>query len=170
MHRRDESDIARDFSSRHGSDERELIRVADSVARELSEALGWTSRPTLSFPGYESVREVFRGGQGIVYRAVQGATGREVAIKVLRDGPFRGPRDRVRFEREVRVLGRLQHPNIVTIHDGGLIDDCDYFVMDYISAQPLDAYVATHEPSVAEVLQLFLKICAAVHAAHVRGV
>lgn len=123
-----------------------------------------------SFSGYDLVRELHRGGQGIVYQAIQRTTKRKVAIKVLREGPFASPRERARFEREVQVLGQLNHRNIVGIHDSGVAAGCFYYVMDYISGQQLDVYVASRGRSIAEVLELFAKVCTAVSAAHVRGV
>ena len=65
-----------------------------------------------SIPGYEIIKEVHRGGQGVVYQAIQKTTKRRVAIKVMREGPFAGPHDRSRFEREVRILATLRHPHI----------------------------------------------------------
>ncbi len=121
-------------------------------------------------PGYEITREIHRGGQGVVYQAIQKTTKRKVAIKVLREGPFAGKRDRARFEREVRILGQLQHPNIVTVHDSGMVRDHFYFVMDYISGEPLDAWLGGGERPIAETLELFAKICEAVSAAHFQGV
>lgn len=162
--------------------------------------------PPDSFAGYQILREVHRGGQGVVYQALQKSTNRKVAIKVMREGPFAGAADKARFEREVQVLGQLKHPNIVAIHDTGIAAGCHFFVMDYISGQPLDVYMAgAAEPegtgnrekvagkrdrggrgsrragarradsgrpglSVDSTLRLFVKICEAVNAAHLRGV
>ncbi len=137
----------------------------DEVENETSAGL-----PADSFPGYDIISEIHRGGQGVVYRSTQQATGRDVAVKVMREGPFLGPRDKARFEREVRILGRLRHPNIVTIHDSGIAAGCHYFVMDYIPGQPLDSYMVDRNPSIEVTLRLFAKICSAVHAAHLRGV
>ncbi|MHC4697390.1 MAG: protein kinase domain-containing protein [Planctomycetota bacterium] len=123
-----------------------------------------------SFPGYELVRRVHQGGQGVVYQAIQQSTQREVAIKVMREGPFADSRDRVRFEREISILGSLKHPHIVAIHDSGLADSHHYFVMDYIPGQPLDVYVASDGRSVDDVLRLFEKVSDAVNAAHLRGI
>lgn len=123
-----------------------------------------------AFPGYELSAEIQRGGQGIVYRAVQKGTGRDVAIKVMHTGPFGGPRGWARFEREVRILARLKHPNIVTIHDSGVSNGNHFFVMDYIDGQPLDTYMALQRRSVVETLELFARICEAIRAAHLRGV
>jgi serine/threonine protein kinase len=66
--------------------------------------------PADSFPGYEILHEIHCGGQGVVYQAIQKATKRKVAIKVMKEGPFAGKRDEARFMREVEILGQLNHP------------------------------------------------------------
>ncbi|MHC5114927.1 MAG: serine/threonine-protein kinase, partial [Planctomycetota bacterium] len=123
-----------------------------------------------SFPGYELTGELHRGGQGVVYRAIQTGTKREVAIKALRGGAFSASRDRARFEREVEILGQLKHPNIVTVHDSGTAAGGTYFVMDFIAGRPLDEHVADARAGVDEVMRLFAEICEAVNVAHLRGV
>jgi len=130
----------------------------------------FASLPHDSFTGYEIIHEVHRGGQGVVYQAIQKATKRKVAIKVMKEGPFAGSRDKARFEREVQILGALNHPNIVTIHDSGIASGHHYFVMDYISGQPLEVWMASGQRSIEETLKLFAKICEAVNAAHLKGV
>ena len=110
--------------------------------------------PSDSFTGYAIVREIHRGGQGVVYQAIQKATKRKVAIKVMREGPFAGARDKARFEREVEILGQLNHPNIVAIHDSGMAAGSFYFVMDYISGQPLDVWMASGQRTIEETLKL----------------
>jgi serine/threonine protein kinase len=121
-------------------------------------------------PGYEILGELHRGGQGVVYRALQKATRREVAIKVTREGPFAGWRDRARFEREVHVLGALRHPRIVTIHDSGVAAGSQYFVMDYITGSPLDLWIEQAPRTVEQTLKVFLAICDAINAAHIKGI
>ncbi|MCZ6817317.1 MAG: serine/threonine-protein kinase, partial [Planctomycetota bacterium] len=129
-----------------------------------------------SFPGYEILNEIHRGGQGVVYRAIQESTKREVAIKVLKEGAFAGPRELARFEREVQILASLRHPNIVAVHESGTAAAGNfYFVMDHISGQPLDRYMKERRVDrdgspINETLELFAKICEAVNAAHLRGV
>jgi len=143
----------------------EAQHEAQSASADLEATL-----PHEAFPDYDLVNEVHRGGQGVVYRARQRTTGREVAVKVMRDGSLHGPHAMARFEREVRILGRLRHPNIVTIHDSGTAGGNCYFVMDYISGQPLDQFTVTQGMSVRASLELFAKICDAVDAAHLHGV
>lgn len=135
------------------------------------------SRPALrsastggAIPGYRILRELHRGGQGVVYLAVQEGTRRKVAMKVMREGPLTGGTDRVRFEREVQVLAQINNPNIVAIHDSGVYQGSHYFVMDYISGHPLDEYVRLHGLDHRAILALFVEICNAVNAAHLRGV
>jgi tetratricopeptide (TPR) repeat protein len=126
--------------------------------------------PKDSIPGYALKEQIQRGGQAVLYRARQEATGREVAIKVMHEGPLVGPRDRARFDREVRVLAHLRHPNIVPIHDSGYVDECRFFVMDYIAGHTLEEYLVRHPLDVNAILHLFAKILRPVHAAHLRGI
>lgn len=124
--------------------------------------------PTLS--GYTIRRQIHRGGQGVVYEAMQHSTSRTVALKFLREGPFAGERDRHRFDREVSILARLNHRHIVRIIDRSAAAGSEFLVMDYVDGVPLDRYVREHDPPLRERLNLFILICDAVTAAHLRGV
>jgi len=125
---------------------------------------------TLSIPGYRILGEIHRGGQGVVYQAIQESTRQKVAIKILKEGPLADPTVWARFDREVDVLSRLSHPYIVTVHDRGLTAGHAYYVMDYVAGRPIDAYVAGANCSTDEILQLFVAVCDAVNAAHLRGI
>jgi serine/threonine protein kinase/WD40 repeat protein len=110
------------------------------------------AEPAIRVPGYDVLGEIHRGGQGVVYRAIQNSTARDVAIKVIHHGPFTGSHDKSRFNREVHVLAQLQHPNIVAIHDSGVVEGRYYFVMDYVRGQAFDDYVnGTNVPAVQNV-------------------
>lgn len=91
--------------------------------------------PRDALPGYELMEQVGRGGQGVIYRAIQDGTRRDVAIKVMHEGPLHGAGGKARFIREMRILGQLKHPNIVTIHDTGIASGRAYLVMNYIVGQ-----------------------------------
>ncbi|MCI0630772.1 MAG: serine/threonine-protein kinase [Phycisphaerales bacterium] len=151
--------------------DRRLIDLArrDAMVDTALDA-SFTLPPPDSFPGYQLTRQIHRGGQGVVYQALQKNTRRNVAIKVLSQGPFTEDRDRARFEREVQILARLNHPGIVTIHDSGSASGCYFFVMDFVPGQPLDIHMASVDRSVPQTLRLFAKICHAVNAAHLKGV
>jgi tetratricopeptide (TPR) repeat protein/predicted Ser/Thr protein kinase len=158
------------------SAESDLIAVARRDAERLirrgAEPFHQRSAPPPSdaIPGYVLEREIHRGGQGVVYLALRQSTGRRVAIKVLRDGPFADAREVLRFEREMQVLSRLEHPNIVRILDRGIAHGQHWFAMDYIDGPSLDRWLSDGERSRADVLRVFQRICAAVQAAHLQGV
>jgi hypothetical protein len=105
-----------------------------------------------------------------VYEAIQDHPHRRVAIKFLRNGIASSRADLMRFRREADILGRVRHPNIVTIHEAGVASGSQYFVMDYIAGLPLDVHVRDAALSVEETVCLFATICDAVSAAHQHGV
>lgn len=125
-----------------------------------------------NFPGYEVMEELGRGGMGVVYKALQKATRRTVALKVMLQGHDASPRQRLRFEREIDLVAGLRHPHIVTVHDSGSTPDgVQYFVMEWISGVSLGEYLkSTAAPSRDGLLRLFVKICSAVNYAHQRGI
>ncbi len=84
------------------------------------------------------IRELGRGGMGIVYEAVQEPLGRKVAVKVLPRHSHADETNRQRFLREARVIAKLQHPNIVPIHLIGEQDGLPYYVMPVIDGFGLD--------------------------------
>ncbi len=122
------------------------------------------------FPGYQVLHELKRGGQGVVLLAVQESTGRRVAIKALRHGHAAGEAEQARFEREIDLLSRLRHPNIVTIHDRGRTTDGAYFVMDLVPGDTLDDHIDPDSSTPREIASIFEKIGEAVSAAHRIGV
>ncbi|MDX2199312.1 MAG: serine/threonine-protein kinase [Phycisphaerae bacterium] len=128
-----------------------------------------------AIPGYQILSEHARGGQGVVYEAMQLGTQRRVAIKVLRGAaPGDASATAARFEREVELLAQLRHPNIVAIHESSLAGDSCYCVMEFVDGAPLDRWLAARATdrlwSIESTLALFTKIADAVQAAHVRGV
>lgn len=148
--------------------------LAPSPSSTTASSPGDSARPpdAASLPqitGYEFIRELARGGQGIVFEALQRSTARSVAIKLLRSGPFSTADEQRRFEREVQTLARLRHPGIVTVFDSGAAQDLHYFVMDFIAGRrwtpPTDG--AQH---FSAALQQFIEICDAVDAAHQAGI
>lgn len=158
----------------------ERIRDDNRFLSSFANGLGLPAPPAaapmggVAIPGYEIIREIHRGGQGVVYEALQLSTKRPVAVKVMKQGPFATIADRARFEREVETLSRLNHPNIVAVHDAGVVSGVHYFVMNYVDGDALDDAVAAMrtrgEASIAAIVDLFVKVCDAVHAAHLRGI
>ncbi len=122
---------------------------------------------------YELLEEVSRGGQGVVYRAVQPGTRRQIAVKRVIGGAFASPAMRRRFEREVEALALLQHPHIVTEYAIDVVDGARVMAMEWIDGAPINVWAADRGRTAAgvrELLRLFLKVCDAIHYAHQRGV
>ncbi len=111
------------------------------------------------------------GGMGTVYRATHLLIDRAVAIKVL-DTRFRDDATRLRFHREARAAGRLQHPNAVSVTDFGATEDgYVYIVMELLEGQTLQYVIARESPlERARAVSFMLQICAAVAAAHEAGI
>lgn len=126
--------------------------------------------PPEGLDGYQLLGEIHRGGQGVVYRALQESTKREVAIKFIHAGMDSNPAVKRRFEREVELAGSLRHPGIVRVYDSGLASGQYYYVMDFLEGDHLDTYVPRQKLSTEQILNLFIPICDAVNHAHHRGV
>lgn len=117
---------------------------------------------------YLLVRELGRGGMGVVYLATRSDESfqQRVAIKLIRRGLDTEDILR-RFLSERQILASLNHPNIAQLFDGGTTDDGrPYFVMEYVEGLPLLAYCDERQLSTRERLGLFRKTCAAVQHAH----
>jgi serine/threonine protein kinase len=88
------------------------------------------------------IREIGRGGMGVVYEAIQEPLGRRVAVKVLPGRASADGRGRERFLREAKAIARLRHPHIVPIHALGEQDGTPYYVMPLIDGAGLDRILA----------------------------
>ena len=124
-----------------------------------------------SISGYEILHEVHRGGQGVVFAAIQTSTKRSVAVKLLHMGAFAEPRHRRRFEREIDLAASLNHPNIVTVFDSGETETGELFLaMELVDGHPLNEHLDAHDLTIDQRLELFTKVCQAVHHAHQHGI
>jgi len=121
--------------------------------------------------GFDDVKEIGRGGFGVVYRCTQRDLDRTVAVKVLTVELDEG--NRARFFREQRAMGRLTgHPNIVTILQVGITENgFPYIVMPYHPRDSLEARIQKDGPlSLGQVLRLGVKLAGAVETAHRLGI
>lgn len=120
------------------------------------------------FGPYRVVREIGRGGMGLVFLAERADEEfqRRVAIKLIKRGMDTDSVIR-HFRNEREILASLDHPNIARLFDGGTSQDgLPYFVMEYVEGQPIDSFCDEHKYSISQRLQLFRKVCAAVSYAH----
>jgi serine/threonine protein kinase len=122
------------------------------------------------FPQLEILRCLGRGGMGVVYQARQTQLNRLVALKILapekeRDAQFAG-----RFVREAQALARLNHPNIVGVHDFGETGGLYYLLMEYVDGVSLRHLLHSHRIKPEEALAIVPKICEALQYAHDHGI
>jgi serine/threonine protein kinase len=124
---------------------------------------------------YTVIRELGRGGMGVVWLAEDRTIGRQVAIKELLLPPGIAPRERQVFEervlREARTAGRLSDPSIVTVHDVVQEDGATYIVMELIEAENLSEVIRQHGPMpVEQVLKIAEQVLIALQTAHAAGI
>lgn len=120
--------------------------------------------------GYDVLGPLGEGGMGVVWKAVQRSTRRTVALKLMSVRSLGSEKARTRFEREVQLCAKLEHPNIARIYESGVNRGVYYYSMELIDGQPLDQYVGDHKLAPRDVLALFEKVCSAVEHAHSNGV
>ncbi len=119
---------------------------------------------------YRLLRVVRSGGVSIVYRGESIQDGSPVAIKVIHVGQA-GPDLRKRIAREVEILHRLDHPNIVHCFDhGSLENDRMYLALEWLQGDDLSDYSAQHSLTLRQVLQLLVQLAGALQASHDAGV
>ncbi|MFO0812077.1 MAG: serine/threonine-protein kinase [Gemmatales bacterium] len=153
--------LAEDFLDRYRRGERpsltEYARQFPDVANEVAdviqvmlmmENLGAEQVENLEAPplpdklgDYQIVRELGRGGMGVVYEAIQEQLGRHVALKVLPVASLLKTNNLERFRREAKAAARLHHTNIVPVHGVGAQDGIHYYAMQYIQGQGLDSLI-----------------------------
>ncbi len=170
------------FVRRASGDDAILLREADSLleksgervenfADDLSSTLVGaeaSARANERLGAYEIVRELGRGGMGVVYlaRRADETFEKQVAIKILKRGT---DTDEVlrRFRAERQILARLEHPNIARLLDAGTTEDgLPYFVMERIEGVPITDFYNSRGLKNDERVRLFLQVCDAIQFAH----
>ncbi len=122
-----------------------------------------------AFPELEILHLLGRGGMGAVYLARQPRLDRQVALKILppavADAEFEE-----RFRREAAVMARLNHPNIVTLHEFGERAGMFYFIMEFVDGEPLSERIRRGLVTPEEALRIIPQICEALDYSHRAGV
>ncbi|MEQ8786175.1 MAG: serine/threonine-protein kinase [Pirellulaceae bacterium] len=182
-HRRGLSPTIEDYARRHpkyAAEIRDLfpaLVVMEDLGPAGEETLDSLNGETLAdwsppqhFGDYELVRELGRGGMGVVYEAHQHSLGRRVALKVL---PFYAVGDaerRERFQREAHAAARLDHSHIVPVFEVGEHDGYPFFSMKLIDGPTLGDKLDEAPLSPRETARIMLPVCLAIETAHQRGV
>ncbi len=159
-------DLKREVESLLALEDRAGTALESSVAPGARFRAQITSRPPQSIGAYKIVRELGRGGMGVVYlgERADGEFRKQVAIKLITAGRF-DPGLEKRFRRERQILARFEHPGIARFIDGGATEEAQpYFVMEYVEGRPLVEFCAPL--SIPGRIEIFLKICHAVAHAH----
>ena len=150
--RRGEQPTLREYTERHpelASEIRDLfpaLLMMDDLGEDSGGATGSLVAAIRDVLGvglkrlgdYRILREIGRGGMGVVYEAEQESLGRRVALKVMSAGSLLDPKQVRRFEREAKAAARLHHTNIVPVFGVGRQDGLHYFVMQFIAGLGLD--------------------------------
>lgn len=139
-----------------------IEKAIQSAASPAADHVEWTGRRV---GPYRILREVGRGGMGIVFEAVRDDDEyrKTVALKIA---PWWCDRAelRERFRRERQILSGLEHPNIARLLDGGTHAGVTYFAMEFVDGRRITAYAG--ELKLPDKIKLFRDVCAAVHCAH----
>lgn len=122
------------------------------------------------FGDYELLEEIARGGMGVVYRARQISLGRIVAVKLILFGRTATEAAVRRFRAEASAAARLQHPNVVAIHEVSEHDGQPFFSMDYVPGQDLATLARQRPMPSREAARLVQVVAEAVHYAHQQGI
>jgi len=143
-------------------DDKRFPPISGSDSQESADA----SEVMPEIEGYQIIERLDSGGMGTVWRARQLSTRREVALKVMNRRIFGTQKAQLRFEREVELAARIEHPNISRIYDSGLHQGVYYYAMELIEGRHLDKYVKDHQLTQRQILELAHTICQAVQYAH----
>jgi tetratricopeptide (TPR) repeat protein len=120
--------------------------------------------------GYELLREVGRGGMGVVYQARHRALKRTVALKMILAGGHAGDAERQRFCAEAEAVARLSHPNIVQVYEVGESDGLPFCALEYVAGDTLARRLGEGPLPPREAARLAADLAGAMHLAHSRNV
>jgi serine/threonine protein kinase len=161
--------FAREEAAR-GADKPTLPRPEHDTGVTPAAAGGAASLVGSEFDDLEVLAELGRGGMGVVYKARQKSLDRMVAVKMLRTEHLDNASIVSRFLSEARAAAALDHPGIVKIYQVGKSAQGQYFVMEYIDGQPLEAFIEKGPLPISGSAALMIRVAEAVHYAHGKGI
>jgi eukaryotic-like serine/threonine-protein kinase len=122
-------------------------------------------------PDFEIQGLVGRGGMGAVYEARQKSLDRAVALKLLPTELLRSADFFERFQREAKIMARMDHPNIARVFDSGITRNGEaYMVIELLRGVPITDYAVDKRLGLRKRLELFIKVCSGVQHAHHKGI
>ena len=156
----------------HTANDDSLPHPAGAAVAETLPGSARNGEPAARQVGRYLIRErLGRGGMATVFKAHDPDIGRDVAIKFLNAALCEDGEYHARFLREARAAGGLSHPNIVTVHDVGEIEDRPYMAMELLDGQPLSDEMADGKPlPVRDVIIMGIQVARALAYAHKRGI
>ncbi len=128
------------------------------------------SSQTLHYGRYQVLGELGRGAMGVVYQAHDPQIDRVIALKVLRQDRVTSDDLVQRFLKEAKAIGRLSHPNIVTVYDVGQDHDTIFIAMEFLEGLPLNEVIKSKSLSLDEIVLLGAQVADAVDYAHNKGI
>jgi serine/threonine protein kinase len=123
-----------------------------------------------AFPQFEIVEFLGRGGMGLVYKARQPRLDRFIALKILAPDPEKRGHFAERFQREAQALAKLNHPNIVAVHDFGESGGLYFLAMEFVDGVNLRELLQTEQVAAEQALSIVPSICDALQFAHSQGI
>jgi len=179
----DDEDLRREVSALIAADEDRSsllesppwLRLAREESTDDSDLEIEADLPFARLGDFRLIRKLGMGGMGVVYLARQESLGRMVALKLVRPERTGSFETTKRFWREVKAVGQLRHPNIVTVYGSGEQQGVRYFAMELVSGKGLDevlreAYKNDERPALATVLEWGRAIALALARAHRAGI
>jgi formylglycine-generating enzyme required for sulfatase activity len=118
---------------------------------------------------YVIVERVGTGAMGVVYGAYDPQLDRKIALKLIKPGQGVKDTARARLLREAKAIARLQHPNVVAVHDVGVIDDQVFLAMEFVAGGTIKSWLAEKTRSWREILDVFIAAGRGLAAAHAAG-
>jgi len=148
----------------------DLLRHRIVEAAQYLPAGAVTLAPGTGVSHYQVVSLLATGGMGHVYLAEDTTLKRKVAIKVLSPAYTRDEAGLLRFEREAQAASALNHPNIVTIHECGQVDDLHFIVSEFVDGSTLRQKLSNGRLELNTTLEIAIQIAAALDVAHTAGI
>ena len=156
----------------------EAMTVADgpgpTTRKHAAPTVPYSSVPGLDnapeLDGFRITGKLGEGGMGVVWKAIQLSTNREVALKLLPPSAIGSEKAQARFQREVETAANVEHPYIAAIYESGIDKGIYFYAMQSIDGEELHKYVKQQKMGQREILQLMKKVCDGVHYAHLNGI